>query len=97
MPVTVLAFGDFWGPGGAVVKNPPDNSGNTGSILGWGRCPGVRNGNPLQYSCLENPMDRGPRQATVHGVEELDVTEHPHIAVKDPHSYTPPHQLNQNF
>ena len=42
-------------------------------------------------------MDRGPRQATVHGVEELDVTEHTHIAVKDPHSYTPPHQLNQNF
>ena len=41
-------------PGGLVVKNPPANAGDTGSIPGWGRFPGGRNGNPLQYSCLEN-------------------------------------------
>ena len=51
-----------------VVKNPPANAGDAGSVLGWGRSPGVENGNPLQYSCLENSMDRGPWQATVHGV-----------------------------
>ena len=49
-------------PGGAVVKNLPANAGDTrdpGSIPGSGRSPGGGNGNPLQYSCLENPMDRG--------------------------------------
>ena len=44
------------------------NAGDTGSISGSGRPPGEGNGNPLQYSCLENPMDRGTSQATVHGV-----------------------------
>ena len=39
-----------------------------GSIPGWGRSPGEENGNPLQYSCLENPLERGARGATVHGV-----------------------------
>ena len=51
-----------------MVKNPPDNAGDPGSILGLGRSPGEENGNPLQYSCLENPMDRGSWQLTVHGV-----------------------------
>ena len=54
-----------------VVKNPPVNAGDirdVGSIPGSGRSPGVGNGNQLQYSCLENPMDRGARQATVHRV-----------------------------
>ena len=54
-----------------VVKNPPANAGDirdAGLISGLGRSPGGGNGNPLQYSCLENPMDRRPRQATVHGV-----------------------------
>ena len=54
-----------------VVKNLPANAGeirDAGSILGWGRSPGGGNGNPLQYSCLENPMDRGTWWATVHGV-----------------------------
>ena len=54
-----------------MVKNLPANAGDardTGSFSGLGRCPGVRNGNPLQYSCLENPMDRGAWWATVHGV-----------------------------
>ena len=58
-------------PGGTVVKNPPANAGNardTGSIPELGRSLGVRNGNPLQYSCLKNSMDRRDWQATVHGV-----------------------------
>ena len=56
-----------------VVKNPPDNAGDVGdrgSIPGWGRSPGGGNGNPLQYSCLENPMDRGSWRATVHSVKK---------------------------
>ena len=55
-------------PGGSVVKNPPAHAGDAGSIPGLGRCPGGGNGNPLQHSCLENPMDRGASQATVHRV-----------------------------
>ena len=54
-----------------VVKNLPANAGDirdTGLIPGSGRCPGGGHSNPLQYSCLENPMDRGVGQATVHGV-----------------------------
>ena len=50
-------------------------TGGSRSISGWGRLPGGGNGNPLQYSCQENPMDRGAWQATVCGVE-LDTTEH---------------------
>ena len=46
-------------PGGSVVKDPPAKPGDTGLIPGLRRCPGGRNGNPLQYSCLESPMDRG--------------------------------------
>ena len=56
-----------------MVKNPPANAGDAGdvgSIPGSGRSPGGRNGNPFQYSCLENPMDRGTWQATVHGVRK---------------------------
>ena len=52
-------------------KNPPANAGDTGdtgSVPGSGRSPGERNGNPLQYSCLENSMDREVWWATVHGV-----------------------------
>ena len=45
-------------PGGSVVKNLPSNAGDVGSVPGPGRSPGEGNGNPLQYSCLENPMDR---------------------------------------
>ena len=44
---------------GSVVKNLPANAGDTGSIPGWGRSPGEENGNPLQFSCLRNAMDRG--------------------------------------
>ena len=57
-------------PGGSVVKNPPANAQDTGSIPGSGRCPGGGNDNPLQYSCLRNPLDRATWQATVHGVAE---------------------------
>ena len=63
-------------PVGSVVKNPLANAGDPGSIPGTGRSPGEGNGNPLQYSCLGNPMDRGARWATVLGVtKELDMTE----------------------
>ena len=61
-----------------MVKNPLANAGDardTGSIPGSGRSPGEGNGNPLQYSCLESPMDRGAWQATVHGVAELDTAD----------------------
>ena len=50
------------------VKNPPASAGDAGSIPGPGRSPGEENGNPLQYSCLENPTDRGAWWATAHGV-----------------------------
>ena len=55
-------------PGGSAVKNPPANARDVGLISGSGRSPGVGNGNPLQYSCLGNPMDRGAWHAAVHGV-----------------------------
>ena len=58
-------------PGGLVGKEPACNAGDTGdmgSIPGLGRSPGGGHGNPLQCSCLENPMDRGAWRATVHGV-----------------------------
>ena len=57
--------------GGSMVKNLPANAGATGdvgSIAGSGRSPGGGNGNPLQYSCLENPVDRGAQRITVHSV-----------------------------
>ena len=55
-----------------MVRNPPANAEDAGLTPGWGRSPGGGNGNPLQCSCLENPMDRGAWQATVHEVTELD-------------------------
>ena len=61
-----------------MVKNPPANEGDIrdGSLIpGWGRSPGGGHGNPLQCSCLENPMDRGAWWATVHGVTEADTVE----------------------
>ena len=58
-----------------MVKNPPANTGDGDSIPGSGRSPGGGNGNPLQYSCLENPMDGGAWWATVYGVaKESDST-----------------------
>ena len=64
---------DLWGyqvfldfPGGSAVKNPPANAGDTDSL-------GIENGNLLQYSCLENPMDRGAWWATVHRVAKIQI------------------------
>ena len=63
-------------PGGSVVKSLPASAGDADSIPGLGSTPGGENGNPLQCSCLGNPMDRGAWWATVHGVaKELDTTE----------------------
>ena len=70
-------------PGGSVVKKLPTNAGDASSIPGSGRSPGEGNGNPLQYSCLENSMDRAAWRATVHRVTKSDMTEHTHI-----HPYT---------
>ena len=62
-------------PVGSVVNNPPASAGYTGSTPGLQRFPGEGNGNPLQYSCLGNPMDRGVWPATIHGVaKELGIT-----------------------
>ena len=65
-------------PGGSVVRNPPANAGSTGDsslIPGSGRYPGEGNGNPLQYSCLGNPVDKGAWWATIYGVtKEFDTT-----------------------
>ena len=65
---------------GLVIKNPPANAGDkreAGSIPGSGRSPGGGHSNPLQYSCLEKPMDRGTWRATVHGITKSlrDTTE----------------------
>ena len=57
-------------PRGSAVKNLPANAGDSSSIPGLGRYPGEGNGNSLQHSCLENPMDRGAWWAAVHGVEK---------------------------
>ena len=62
-----------------MVKNPPASEGDAGGVspnLGLGRSQRVRNGNPVQYSCLEDPMDRGVRRAAVYGVAESNRTEH---------------------
>ena len=73
LEVVLIQYSSF--PGGSVVKTLPANAGDEGSIPGSGRSPGEGNGNPRQYSCLENPMDRGTWWATAHGVaEELDTT-----------------------
>ena len=68
---------------GTVLKNLPANAGDTGEVdstPGLGRAPGEGNGNPIQYSCLENLIDRGAWWATVHGVtKESNMTERAHM------------------
>ena len=67
----ILGRYPVWGlPGDLVVENPPANIGDTGSIPGLGGSPGGGNGNPLQYSCLENPRDGGAWWAAVYGVTQ---------------------------
>ena len=62
-------------PGDSMIKNLPTNAGDGGSVPGSGRSRGEGNGNPLQFSCLGNPRDRGAWQATIHGfTKELDMT-----------------------
>ena len=65
-----------WGfPGGPVVKDLPANAGDVGLIPGLGRSPAEGNGNPLQYSCLENPVERSLAGYSPWGHKELDMTE----------------------
>ena len=74
-----------------MVKSPPASAGglrDVGSIFGLGRSPGEGNGNPLQYSFLGNPMDRGAWCATVFGVAKLDTAEHTHT-----HTHTHTHRV----
>ena len=67
-------------PGGSVVKDSPANAGDVGSIPGSGRSPGEGNGNPLQYSCLENSMDEGAWLGySPWGRKESDTTEQLHF------------------
>ena len=65
-PIVQMGF-----PGGSVVKNTPASVGDTGLVLESGRSPEGGIGNPLQYSCLENPMNRGAWWATFHGVARV--------------------------
>ena len=76
-----------------VVKNPPANAGDTrevGLVPGWGRSPGKGNGNTLQYSCLENPMDRGAWQVTVCWVAQSQTGLHLNYYTDEVHGYTHP-------
>ena len=71
LPIACILYtvGISWGfPGGALVKNPPADAGHAVSTPLSGRFPGVGNGHPLQYSCLEKSMDRGAWRSPVHGV-----------------------------
>ena len=61
-------------PGGSDGQESACNVGDLGSMTGLGRSPGEGHSNPLQYSCLENPVDRGGWWSTIHGVTELDIT-----------------------
>ena len=79
--------------GDSVVKNLPANARDASLIPGSGRSPGEGNGNPLQYSCLENSMDRGAWRATVHRIQEVKhdcETEHTHTQT---HTHTHTHGL----
>ena len=97
----VLPDAGIWGEhtqeegflGDTVVKNPP--AGFVGSFPGLGRSPGEGNGNPLQYSCLENSMERGAWWVIVHGVAESDMTEHASHVYTHTHTHTYTHRGGQ--
>ena len=72
-------------PGVTVVKSPPASAGDTGSIPGSGRSPGVRNGNPFHYCCLGNSIDRGTRWPTVLGVAKSALIEHTRTPIANVH------------
>ena len=74
-------------PRSSIGKESACSAGDLGSIPGSGRCPGEGNGNPLQYSYLENPMDRGAWQGTVHGVARVGHD----LATKPPPPHPPTH------
>ena len=95
--ITILKVGHQWGfPCRSVGKESAYNAGDLGSIPGSGRSPGEGNGNPLQYSCLENPMDRGAWQATVHGVARVghDLATEPSLPLPS-YCYYHPHFINE--
>ena len=80
-----------WGfPGGSDGKEASCNAGDLGSIPGLGRSPGEGKGNPLQYSCLENPIDRGAWRATVHGAAEsrTRLSDSAHKLIEKGHFYS---------
>ena len=97
----VLPDAGIWGEhtqeegflGDTVVKNPP--AGFMGSFPGLGRSPGEGNGNPLQYSCLENSMERGAWWVIVHGVAESDMIEHASHMYTHTHTHTHTHRGGQ--
>ena len=68
LPIAQMGF-----PGESVGKNPPANAGDSGSVPGLGRSPREGNGNPLQYSCLENPMDKGAWRASPWNRKQSDM------------------------
>ena len=79
-------------PGGSDNKESACNAGDAGSIPGLGESPGEGNGNPLQYSCLENRMDRGGWWATAYGVTESWITPPNILLVQASHMAKPPSQ-----
>ena len=84
-------------PGGSVVKNPSANGGDVDLIPGSGRSPGEGNGNPIQYSCLGNPMDRGAWWATIHEVAKSQIwlSDWAHVFVcAHTHTHTPVQPLS---
>ena len=70
-------------PGGSLIKNLPANEEDASSILGWGRSPGEGKGNPLQYFCLGDPMDRETWRATAHGVSHNSETKQQILRCED--------------
>ena len=96
--VCVCVYTGF--PSGSVMKNPPANARDTrnaGLIPGWWRSPGERNGNPLQYSCLGNPMDRGAWQVIVHRVTKNWIWLHDWEHTEHIHRYTHIHTYIYSF